>query len=168
MNPSPRPLFERLKSWLEMKNKNIKYFLIFLFIYQIVIYKFTTIYMTIASISYGLLIFGLMNHKTPTLHSRLMSAGMLIDILLVLVLELSRGAINTTLEMSMGPLQQAHIYTSSTAVLLYLPAFYYGRKRLKNPNNSDLRKKHIRFAIPAFIFRSLGYTLMFTLLLKNN
>ncbi|MCB0415012.1 MAG: hypothetical protein KDD50_11805 [Bdellovibrionales bacterium] len=135
----------------------------------ILIGYFTTPYMMIASIAYFLLVSGLLIRKEDRVkHARLMMAGMGLDISLVLVLEVLRGAIETTLKFSLNGWQQAHIYCSTAAVVLYIPVFILGRKRLKNIGDPKrIKNQHMRVGLIAFAFRSLGFLLMFSLLVKN-
>ena len=134
-----------------------------------------TPYMVAATISYFCLCCGLLVRKNRILHARLMSMGMLIDVGIVLVLEVSRHAINTALAMTLSPLQQAHVGASTIAVILYIPVFILGRRRFQELTGrravevstaAARRKAHIRLGLTAFAFRTLGFVLMFSLLWK--
>jgi len=95
---------------------------------------------------------------------------MFLDISLVLKLQIQRHAIQTAAAFSLSPLQQAHIGVSTLALILYFPTFYFGFKRLHQKGTSPLldRKRHILFAVSAFIFRTLGFLFMFSMLDKSN
>ena len=158
------------KSFLSVKTLNAPlYIYILFFAVATTVAMQTTFYMLVATVSYFTLILGLLNRKNNReLHAKLMLTGISIDILVVLVLELSRGAIATTVAVKLGVFQQAHIYTSSIATLIYFPVIYMGYKLLKDPKTSvKYRKNHIKLGASAFIFRTLGYVLMFSLLVKN-
>lgn len=150
-----------------MNPKNSPLIIIFIVIYHALLFVYTTPYMTLASLIYGLHVWGLTYRKKDAFkHAKLMTTAIVLDISLVLVLEFLRGAIETTLKFELSLIQQAHIFCSLMAVLLYFPTFYFGRKRLKDRKNPALLQRHKLFAIPAFTFRSLGYFLMFSFLLK--
>jgi hypothetical protein len=87
---------------------------------------------------------------------------------IVLTLEYQRQAIDTALAFSMSPLQQAHIAASSVATALYIPVLWLGWHLLKGTPTAARRRWHRRLAIPAFIFRTIGFILMFALLGKTS
>lgn len=126
----------------------------------------TTPYMTVAALAYFLLVTGLLKRKeNKKTHAILMSLGILTDLLLVLVLEIQRGAIDTTFSFTLSPLQQAHIFSSSLAVLFYFPTVYLGIRRYRGTLTTPASKRlHIRLGLTAFIFRTLGFILMFSLI----
>lgn len=130
----------------------------------------TTLYMGIATLGYWLLASGFILRKSDKKsHGILMTAGIVTDVSLVLVLEFQRSAINTAVSFTLGPLQQAHILSSTVATVLYFPLLYIGwalyRGKLKSPK---VRRFHKRAGITAFIFRSIGFLLMFTLLASSH
>lgn len=92
-----------------------------------------------------------------------MFVGILTDLIIVLVLQVSREAVQTAMEFSLSPLQQAHVFSSSVAVLLYFPVIALGLLRYKNIYGKGVRLAHIRLGLLAFIFRSLGFIFMFSL-----
>lgn len=126
-----------------------------------------TPYMLIASASYFLMILGIVAivNKETLWHVRLMSTAMGVDILLVLILEFQRDAIATAASFALTPLQLGHIGTSTLATVLYIPTFVLGYKRWKKKLvKPSSFKWHLRTGIAAFVFRTLGFILMFTLL----
>lgn len=126
----------------------------------------STPYMGIAALAYFVMVTGVLTRKgDKKLHAKFMATAMALDVSLVLILEIQRGAINTASQFSLSGLQQTHIIMSTLAVLLYFPVALIGYKRLTGQwKGMKSRLWHIRLAWSAFIFRSLGFLLMFTLL----
>jgi hypothetical protein len=122
--------------------------------------------MLIASLAYFFMLSGMSFRKThPRVHIWLMGIAMAIDIILVLTLELQRDAIHTALSFSLNWLQQSHIVASSIASTLYIPILILGFKKFsENKNRLSINKWHKYLGIAAFVFRTLGYALMFSML----
>jgi hypothetical protein len=144
----------------------ILFFLAYL-IYAFTLSKILTFYSMIASIAYFMLIYGITIRKIHRQwHARVMKAAMIIDLTLVLTLEVKRHAVEKALEFSMPMLQQLHIGFSTLALVMYLPTYLLGRKLLlPNADIKNLRPLHIKVAWVTFFFRSLGFILMFSILL---
>ncbi len=123
---------------------------------------FTTIYMGFASLSFSLLCIGIVFKQQRTMHVRLMNAGIFLDLGLVIFLEIQRSAINTATNFSLEPIQQIHILCSTLAVVLYFPTMILGWRIYLN--KSQRRSLHLRFGIAAFVFRAIGFFLMFSML----
>lgn len=124
----------------------------------------TTPYMALASAAYFCMIAGLLQRKKNRfLHRKLMVAATGLDILLVLSLEIQRNAVKTAMEFSLNPLQQAHVVCSLIAVVLYGFVIFYGYT-LWHAGSVRARQLHKRLGIAAFVFRTLGFLLMFSLL----
>lgn len=123
-----------------------------------------TPYMAAATVAYGLMNVGLVNRRTPKIHARLMGSAIAIDLGIVLTLEVQRHAINTAIGFTLSPLQQAHIGMSSLATLLYFPVAILGWRRLHGRLSDNGRRWHLRLGLLAYIFRTLGFVLMFALL----
>ena len=85
------------------------------------------------------------------------------DFLLVLYLEITRGAVEKAATFTMSAPQQIHIGLSLVALLLYVPMIVLGQKLAKNPNSTDIRKRHRALGITTFAFRSLGFAFMFSM-----
>ena len=144
-----------------MKKSHLGYWLVVLLI-LISIYQFATGFMAFAALTYFILLFGLIIKKNKYLHVRLMSTAIIFDLSLVLLLELQRHAIETTLQNELSNLQRAHIYCSTLAVLCYIPTLILGLRLYKNKPSS--RKWHLRFGGFAFLFRTIGFIMMFSLI----
>lgn len=124
-----------------------------------------TIYMGLATFSFLLLVQGLYWRRNQDLHVFFMNCGIAIDLALVLVLELQRSAIDTAVTFELNPWQQAHIAFSSLAVVFYFPTIYLGWQRRVRPSvGAKVRYWHIRMGCTAFVLRTIGYFLMFSLL----
>lgn len=130
-----------------------------------IIAVFTTPYMTLATLAYFSMVAGILNRKNKNLHSKLMGTAVTLDLTLVLVLEFTRNAIATAAAMTLEPLQQIHIGFSTLALLLYFPIVILGIMRFRGKATGPRSQKwHRSLGILAFIFRSLGFILMFSML----
>jgi hypothetical protein len=126
-------------------------------------------FMGIATLSYGLLVTGLINKSKREIHARFMTLGIFIDLGLVLTLELQRNAVNTAVQGQLLPIQMAHIGFSSLATALYIPVFVIGVTLLKKPHlRNKLRKIHLQLGGFAMLFRTIGWFLMFSMLLPKS
>ena len=124
-----------------------------------------TPYMLAATISYSFLVLGLLLRQNIKAHPWFMLSAIILDLGLVLTLEFQRSAIKTAASFTLSPLQQAHIGTSTLATALYIPVLYLGFRRWRGSLADPASKMwHIRLGIAAFIFRTAGFLLMFTLL----
>ena len=126
------------------------------------IYKISTGYMAFAGLTYLILLFGLINKKNKYWHVRLMSTAIVFDFLLVLLLEVQRHAIETTVANELTNLQRAHIYCSTLAILFYIPVTILGFRLYKGLSSS--RTWHLRLGGLAFLFRTIGFVMMFSLI----
>ena len=123
---------------------------------------FGTFFMCVATINYFLILNGFfMRKKNRAWHVGLISLGILLDLVLVLTLEIQRDAIATAVSFKLSPLNQAHIYCSSVATLLYFPMIFTGLMIIKK---EKYRTWHQRFGYLVICFRSLGFVLMFSML----
>lgn len=124
-----------------------------------------TIFMLISSISYLALSIGYLYRTNIKLHIPMMNLGIIADLSVVLILQFSRDAIQTAASFTLTPLQQLHILVSLIAVLLYFPIFILGwRKVISKSKPKSFAKLHIELGPWAFLFRSLGFALMFSML----
>jgi hypothetical protein len=145
-----------------VNNKNIKNFIILSVIVLLFTALIGTRYMTIAAFNYLLILGGfLMRNQDRRIHVRLVSLGILFDLSLVLILQFQRDAIATAMSFKLSPLNQAHIYTSSLATLLYIPQAITGYRLRKNGNS---RKLHRVLGYLVIVFRTLGFLLMFSMI----
>ena len=127
----------------------------------------TALYFCLASLAFGLLLLGYGMRKRRKPHAALMSAGMLLDLLLVLTLEFTKGAIATAMDDELTSWQMAHVATSTAAVLLYFPVGALGLLRLLNKGSASERSWHVRLGTLALAFRTLGYFFMFSMLPRS-
>ncbi len=145
--------------------KNLRTYIIGNVLISLFICFFTTPYMGLATFSYLILCTGLALRLDRQWHVRLMTSGISIDLLLVLILQIKRNAIKTAVGFTLNPFQQAHIYFSLAATLLYFPVLVLGwklwRKKIKG---NRFRMTHLSLGILSFILRSLGFFLMFSLI----
>ncbi len=102
-----------------------------------------------------------MRNKDRRIHVRLVSLGILFDLCLVLILQIQRDAVGTAMSFKLSPLNQAHIYSSSLATLLYIPQGITGYLLQKNENT---RKMHHVLGYLVIVFRTLGFLLMFSMI----
>jgi len=126
-----------------------------------------TPYMGFATLAYGFMNIGLMNRRHRSIHASYMLSAIALDLALVLTLELQRDAIKTAMSFSLSPLQQAHILMSSLATALYIPIVILGYRLYFGRLNALGRLWHRRLGIAGYVFRSLGFLLMFSLLMKK-
>lgn len=117
-----------------------------------------------AFIAYSLLVIGLIKRKNTRIHAPLMLTGISMDIALLVILQIQRNAIQTALSNEMNIWQLGHIVSSLTAVVLYVPVVALGILRLKKISTTQFsRNAHIGLGLAAFLFRSIGFVLMFTM-----
>ena len=126
--------------------------------------EITTPYMATAATAYLLLLFGVLFHSKRKTHILLMSLGVLIDLSLVVILETNRSAIATALGGELNVWQKGHIIFSSLAVTLYVPTILIGVKAALAPASTRHGKSHVYFGRVAFLCRTGGFLLMFSLL----
>ncbi|MBN8554247.1 MAG: hypothetical protein J0L93_02285 [Deltaproteobacteria bacterium] len=120
-----------------------------------------TPYMAIATFSYFCMVMGILNRKKNRLaHIRWMSLAMLIDLSIVGILEYQRDAIQTTIDMKLGFVQQIHIAVSLMAVLFYFPTIYFGWMLYWGKRTLRL-KTHKWLGILVFLLRTIGFVTMF-------
>jgi len=125
----------------------------------------TTPYIGCATMSYAILVVGMsLRKKNVSAHANLMKIGMGIDVLLVLILEVTRSAIATTVSFKLGPFQQTHILFSALAVVGYVPLLFLGTKILNQTDRDGYKQLHKRIGIMTFTFRTIGFILMFSML----
>lgn len=124
----------------------------------------TTPYMAAATFAYLLILAGFSSRKTsPIWHSRFMGVGIFLDFTLVLLLEFQRSAVATAVGDEMNVFQQAHVVFSVIAVICYIPLILLGI-RLLGKRDFLTYPLHKWIGICAFIARSAGFILMFSLI----
>jgi len=145
-----------------MNTKNIKIFAALSVILLLFTYYVGTPYMTIAALNYVFILAGfLMRKKNRMLHVRFVSLGILSDLCLVLILQYQRDAIGTAISFKLSFLNQAHIFSSLVATLLYIPMAITGAMILKK---EKLKNWHQKFGYMVITFRTLGLILMYSMI----
>jgi len=135
------------------------------FVFAAIVATFLTVPMGVASFAWLILTGGIFLDLNRLAHARWMLAGVLLDIALVLVLQFQRGAVQTAVARTLSEVQQLHIVASLGAVLLYLPAIALGRKIFRNSQTPEgKRDLHRNVGRVAYLLRTLGYFLMFSML----
>ncbi len=100
------------------------------------------------------LLFGVYHRRFKSKHMKIMKFAMAWDLLLVLQIELNRGAINKAAQALTNPLLlNIHVGLAVSTVLLYIPVFILGMK-LSNGQES-VRKPHKFLALTALTLRIL-------------
>lgn len=120
-----------------------------------------SVYKVIATVAFVLLLAGWWKRKSRDAHIRLVMAGILLDLGMVVWLEVERSVIAAAAgAKSYDGLEIAHIVTSSIAVALYFPTMYFGSKLMRG--DGSVRAKHKWVANAALVFRTLGFALMWS------
>jgi hypothetical protein len=128
----------------------------------------TTPYMTVATLAYLCMLAAMLIRGNRRLHGRLMGIAMLLDVGLVLFLEVTRHATGTAAGGRLSPFQLMHVGTSTLAVLLYGPLLWMGLRALRGRSSPSLRSSHRLLGMGAFLFRTAGFLLMFSMLSRGN
>ncbi len=103
---------------------------------------------------YALMVFGIMKRKNRKIHVPTMITVLTWDIILILQIELSRGAVEKASQALVNPvLLNVHVSFAVSCVIFYLLLIYTGRKLLKGSN--DYRLRHRLFGWMAFTLRTL-------------
>ncbi len=117
----------------------------------------------VATIAYAFLVAGVFKRKDRRIHPWLMGAGIGIDTALVLVLQVQRSVIQEAMTNTYTFWQSGHILSSTLAFALYFPVVWLGIRQLRGQGGASGRLWHMRVAITAFVFRTVGFGLMFTI-----
>lgn len=94
--------------------------------------------------------------KNQKIHVKVMSTVIIWDILLILQIELNRNAVlkaSKALENSL--LLNIHVTFAVLTVLFYGLLVYSGRKMLTETRTPEVKSKHKKWGITAFILRTL-------------
>lgn len=97
------------------------------------------------------------------IHIALANSAILLDVALVLQLQVSRGAVQTAASFSLAVLPQIHILMSLIALLLYFPVLWLGWKMVLRGPCARTKLIHIKLAMAAYLFRTLGFAFMFSM-----
>lgn len=115
----------------------------------------------LATLAYLLLVAGWTQRRRRRRHVPLVLAGIGLDLALVVWLELSRGVVEKTMHDQFSVLRWVHIWSSTLAVVLYLPALWYGLRMLRSAAaDADLRRRHALVATLALAARTVGFACM--------
>ncbi len=123
----------------------------------------TTPHMAFSAFTYMLLVFGLFQRRSRNVHVFSMSTAIAFDFSLVLLLELKRRAIETTINADLSFLQRGHIMASASALLFYIPIIFMGLKLYQGKGSAKLKRTHVAIGMVAFSLRSVGFLLSFTI-----
>jgi hypothetical protein len=103
---------------------------------------------------YALMVFGISKRKQRKVHVPTMISVLTWDILLILQIELNRGAVEKAAKALVNPLiLNIHVSLAVSCVVFYFLLIFSGRKLLKGDQTYRLR--HRFFGWTAFILRTL-------------
>lgn len=127
-------------------------------------------YMALSTISYAVLVCGMIFRKHSHWHALMMGSGVLLDLTIVVILQSTREAIETATGGALTPFQLTHVISSFFSVMSYFPLVILGlwifvRDR-RDPGRRAWAKWHRRVGVFALFFRTLGFVLMFSMLWK--
>lgn len=125
-----------------------------------------TFYMCVATFAYLLMGVGFFFRKQKKIHIPLVSLAIFLDILIVLILELERDAILTAVSFELSMTEQLHILFSTLALICYFPMIYLGVRlaRRTATHYQKIKNIHRTLGTITFVFRSIGFVFMFSLL----
>ena len=114
----------------------------------------------LATLAFLLLVAGWTQRRSRARHVPLVLCGIALDLLLVVWLEVSRGVVEKTMHDHFSVLRWAHIWSSTAAVVAYLPTLWLGSRILRNSADPVLRRRHAAVAMTALILRAIGFVCM--------
>ena len=127
------------------------------------IMKTSLIFQTQSFIILSLLFFGawlILKKKNRDLHVKTMLFAIVWDIILVLQIELSRGAIEKASKVTSNPnILNIHVSLAVSAVVLYVLLIVTGKKVLKG--NRDIIGLHRKLGLLALLMRTLTFITSF-------
>ena len=125
--------------------------------------KTSLIFQTQSFIILSLLFFGawlILKKKNRDLHVKTMLLAIVWDIILVLQIELSRGAIEKASKVTSNPnILNIHVSLAVSAVVLYVLLIVTGKKVLKG--NRDIIGLHRKLGLLALLMRTLTFVTSF-------
>jgi len=118
-------------------------------------------YQWASTIALAALVLGAIRRRHRPAHVACMATAILLDVTLLLVVELNRGAIGTVAAGRLNPWQWVHVAFSTVALILYLPLLFLGIKQV----GGDLSRRtvHMRLGVSALSARFIGYVFMFSM-----
>jgi hypothetical protein len=106
------------------------------------------------------MVFGITKRKNRKVHVPVMKTVLLWDVILILQIELSRGAIDKASKVVVNPmLLNIHVTFAVLSVVFYGLLVHSGRKLLKGDNS--MRPRHRAFGWTAFVLRTLTLITIF-------
>lgn len=112
------------------------------------------VFQTQSILIYSLMILGIIKRKNRRQHVPIMSTVLIWDVLLILQIELSRGAINKAAEAVINPIiLNIHVSFAVSSVIFYGLLVWTGRRLLQGDN--EKRFLHRIFGWSAVILRTL-------------
>ena len=114
----------------------------------------------LATLAYALIVAGWTQRRRRARHVPLVLGGIGLDLALVAWLEASRHVVEKTMSDQFTPLRWAHIWSSTLAVLLYLPTLWLGFRMLRGAADAATKKRHAAFASAALVARTVGFACM--------
>ena len=114
---------------------------------------------------YSLMIFGISKRKQRKVHVPTMITVLTWDVILILQIELNRGAVAKAAKALVNPLiLNIHVSFAVSSVVFYCLLIYTGRKLLKG--NESYRLRHRIFGWTAFALRTLTLITSFFAVVK--
>lgn len=103
---------------------------------------------------YSMMVFGIFNRKNRKIHVPTMTAVLIWDVILILQIELTRGAVEKASKAVINPMiLNIHVSFAVLSVVFYILLVITGRKLLAGDN--QIRAKHRLFGWTAFTLRTL-------------
>ncbi|AUN98842.1 hypothetical protein DOM21_06780 [Bacteriovorax stolpii] len=103
---------------------------------------------------YSMMVFGILKRKNRKIHVPTMTAVLIWDVILILQIELSRGAVEKASKAIVNPmLLNIHVSFAVLSVVFYILLVITGRKLLAGEN--QIRGRHRLFGWTAFALRTL-------------
>lgn len=105
-------------------------------------------------IIYALMVFGVWKRRKRKVHVPVMTGVIILDVILILQIELTRGAVEKASKAMVNPtLLNIHVTFALLSVILYVLLVFTGRKVLAG--EKTMRPPHKLFGWAAFVMRSL-------------
>lgn len=103
---------------------------------------------------YSMMVFGILKRKNRKIHVPTMTAVLIWDVILILQIELSRGAVEKASKAIVNPMiLNIHVSFAVLSVVFYILLVITGRKLLAGDN--QIRARHRLFGWSAFALRTL-------------
>ncbi len=103
---------------------------------------------------YSLMVFGITQRKNKKIHVPTMATVLIWDVILILQIELSRGAVEKASQAVVNSMiLNIHVAFAVSSVVCYVLLVITGRKLLAG--NNQIRAKHRIFGWTAFVLRTL-------------